>query len=224
MCFVVYSTWVYCCRSGICIWAASYPGNAASVRSGTVSFVGSLSRGSGIRYILVDFLRSQSDEHVSALSWSPDGRYPYKCQRVFFILPHPLFSQKWILPFLFFLLVRDAAVWWHYFFFFLSNFKLLVLNHLFLTYFHILSFCFIWEFLIHCVGCCSRYNGDLCLLKLLIFYFESFYLLNDDTNTLNKLKTHSEFFLVFYLNCSTSNLKDTKCTLSCICLQPSLMT
>ncbi|MED6120914.1 hypothetical protein PIB30_025239 [Stylosanthes scabra] len=63
------------CKSGICIWAASYPGNAASVRSGAASFLGSLSRGSGIRYILVDFLRSQNDEHVSALTWSPDGRY-----------------------------------------------------------------------------------------------------------------------------------------------------
>ncbi|MCI11242.1 aladin-like, partial [Trifolium medium] len=37
------------CKSGICIWSASYPGNAASARSGTISFVGSLSRGSGIR-------------------------------------------------------------------------------------------------------------------------------------------------------------------------------
>ncbi|XP_057437867.1 aladin [Lotus japonicus] len=63
------------CKSGICIWAASYPGNAASVRSGATSFLGGLSRGSGIRYILVDFLRSQNDEHVSALTWSPDGRY-----------------------------------------------------------------------------------------------------------------------------------------------------
>ncbi|CAJ2671840.1 unnamed protein product [Trifolium pratense] len=63
------------CKSGICIWSASYPGNAASARSGTISFVGSLSRGSGIRYLLVDFLRSQNDEHVSALTWSPDGRY-----------------------------------------------------------------------------------------------------------------------------------------------------
>lgn len=77
--FLVYWTWVYCCRSGICIWAASYPGNAASVRFGAASFLGSLSRGSGIRYILVDFLRSQNDEHVSALTWSPDGRYPHKC-------------------------------------------------------------------------------------------------------------------------------------------------
>ncbi|WJX12282.1 hypothetical protein P8452_02797 [Trifolium repens] len=66
------------CKNGICIWSASYPGNAASARSGTISFVGSLSRGAGIRYLLVDFLRSQNDEHVSALTWSPDGRYPYK--------------------------------------------------------------------------------------------------------------------------------------------------
>ncbi|XP_058737809.1 aladin-like [Vicia villosa] len=63
------------CKSGICIWSASYPGNTASARSGTISYVGSLSRGSGIRYLLVDFLRSQNGEHVSALTWSPDGRY-----------------------------------------------------------------------------------------------------------------------------------------------------
>ncbi|XP_027913301.1 aladin [Vigna unguiculata] len=63
------------CKGGICIWAASYPGNAASVRSGAASFLGSLSRSSGNRYILVDFLRSPYDEHVSALTWSPDGRY-----------------------------------------------------------------------------------------------------------------------------------------------------
>lgn len=63
------------CKSGICLWSASYPGNAASARSGTISFVGSLSRGSGIRYLLVDFLRSKNDEHVSALTWSPDGRF-----------------------------------------------------------------------------------------------------------------------------------------------------
>ncbi|OIW18041.1 hypothetical protein TanjilG_00321 [Lupinus angustifolius] len=64
-------------KGGICIWAASYPGNAAPVRSGAASFIGGLSRGLGIRYILVDFLRSQQDEHVSALTWSPDGRYPH---------------------------------------------------------------------------------------------------------------------------------------------------
>lgn len=64
-------------RGGICIWAASYPGNPASVRSGASPFVGSISKGSGMRWTLVDFLKSNSDEHISALSWSPDGRYPY---------------------------------------------------------------------------------------------------------------------------------------------------
>ncbi|XVF56346.1 hypothetical protein PTKIN_Ptkin06aG0112300 [Pterospermum kingtungense] len=64
------------CKGGICIWAASYPGNAASVRSGSASFLGALSRGSGTRWTLVDYLRSPHDEQISALSWSPDGRYP----------------------------------------------------------------------------------------------------------------------------------------------------
>ncbi|KAK4581225.1 hypothetical protein RGQ29_024768 [Quercus rubra] len=63
------------CKGRICIWAASFPGNAASVRPGAVSFLGTNSRGSGVRYILVDFLRSPNDEQISALSWSPDGRY-----------------------------------------------------------------------------------------------------------------------------------------------------
>ncbi|KAF5750330.1 aladin isoform X1 [Tripterygium wilfordii] len=63
------------CKGGICIWAASYPGNAASVRSGVSSYLGTLSRGSGTRWALVDFLRSHNDEQISALSWSPDGRY-----------------------------------------------------------------------------------------------------------------------------------------------------
>ncbi|XP_071716603.1 aladin-like isoform X2 [Rutidosis leptorrhynchoides] len=61
------------CKGGVCIWAASYPGNTACVRPGVNS--GSLSRGSGVRWSLVDFLRSQQDEQISALSWSPDGRY-----------------------------------------------------------------------------------------------------------------------------------------------------
>ncbi|XAR57507.1 hypothetical protein NMG60_11025672 [Bertholletia excelsa] len=61
------------CKGGICIWSASYPGNIASVRSGVVS--GSLSRSSGSRWTVVDFLRSHNDEQISALSWSPDGRY-----------------------------------------------------------------------------------------------------------------------------------------------------
>lgn len=70
------NSWTGCSfRGGICIWAASFPGNAASVRPGAVSFLGSFSRGSGVRYTLVDFLRSH-DEQISALSWSPDGRYP----------------------------------------------------------------------------------------------------------------------------------------------------
>ncbi|KAF3492902.1 hypothetical protein DY000_02056440 [Brassica cretica] len=66
------------CRGGICIWTASYPGNMALVRSGGSSLRGSLSRGSGARWILVDFLRCQNDEQISALSWSPCGRYPEK--------------------------------------------------------------------------------------------------------------------------------------------------
>ncbi|KAF5938047.1 hypothetical protein HYC85_025553 [Camellia sinensis] len=58
----------------ICIWTASYPGNVASVRSGVTS--GTIARGTGTRWTLVDFLRSHDDEQISALSWSPDGRYP----------------------------------------------------------------------------------------------------------------------------------------------------
>lgn len=61
------------CKGGICIWSASYPGNSACARSGINS--GSLSRASGVRWTLVDFLRSHGDEQISALSWSPDGRY-----------------------------------------------------------------------------------------------------------------------------------------------------
>ncbi|XP_052175856.1 aladin [Diospyros lotus] len=60
-------------RGGICLWSASYPGNPASVRSGVAS--GTLSRSSGTRWTLVDFLRSPDGELISALSWSPDGRY-----------------------------------------------------------------------------------------------------------------------------------------------------
>lgn len=63
------------CKGGICIWAPSYPGNAASVRSGAASFLGALSRGPGTRWTLVDFLRSQNGEQITALSWSPEGRY-----------------------------------------------------------------------------------------------------------------------------------------------------
>ncbi|XP_011041369.1 PREDICTED: aladin [Populus euphratica] len=63
------------CKGGICIWAASYPGNPATVRAGAASSLGTLTRGSGGRWTLVDFLRSHSDEQTSAISWSPDGRY-----------------------------------------------------------------------------------------------------------------------------------------------------
>ncbi|KAK6151377.1 hypothetical protein DH2020_014012 [Rehmannia glutinosa] len=62
------------CKGGICIWAASYPGNVPSVRSGLTS--NTLSRGSTSRCVLVDFLQSFDSEQISALSWSPDGRYP----------------------------------------------------------------------------------------------------------------------------------------------------
>nr|BAO49738.1 nuclear pore complex protein Aladin-a [Nicotiana benthamiana] len=61
------------CKGGICIWAASYPGNAASVRSGVT--LGTLSRGSGTKWTLVDFLQSPEHEQITALSWSPNGRY-----------------------------------------------------------------------------------------------------------------------------------------------------
>ncbi|KAL3819661.1 hypothetical protein ACJIZ3_005566 [Penstemon smallii] len=56
------------CKGGICIWAASYPGNVASVRTGVTS--STLSRGSGTRWTLVDFLRSSDNEQISALSWT----------------------------------------------------------------------------------------------------------------------------------------------------------
>ncbi|KAL9373527.1 hypothetical protein Peur_033147 [Populus x canadensis] len=62
---------------GICIWAASYPGNPATVRPGAASSLGTLTRGSGGRWTLVDFLRSHSDEQTSAISWSPDGSFTY---------------------------------------------------------------------------------------------------------------------------------------------------
>ncbi|KAM0067359.1 putative transcription factor WD40-like family [Helianthus debilis subsp. tardiflorus] len=58
------------CKGGICIWTASYPGNTACLRPGLTS------RGtSDVRWTLVDFLRSHDNEQITALSWSPDGRY-----------------------------------------------------------------------------------------------------------------------------------------------------
>lgn len=77
-------------RGGICIWSASFPGNAPSVRSGVTSSVSSVSRGSGIRWILVDFLQSPNDEQINVLSWSPNGRYPFHFfQTLQPILEHP---------------------------------------------------------------------------------------------------------------------------------------
>ncbi|KAL3534057.1 hypothetical protein ACH5RR_007578 [Cinchona calisaya] len=70
------------CKGGICIWAASYPGNPALVRSGATS--STLSRGSGTRWTLVDFLRSDDGMGrpirrglggISLLKWSPTGDY-----------------------------------------------------------------------------------------------------------------------------------------------------
>ncbi|GAB2210060.1 hypothetical protein Drorol1_Dr00015313 [Drosera rotundifolia] len=58
------------CKGGICLWAASYPGNPASVRYGAAPFVGTISRGTGVRWTLVDFLKSENDEDITALSWS----------------------------------------------------------------------------------------------------------------------------------------------------------
>lgn len=70
-------------RGGICIWAASYPGNVPPVRSGITSKP--LSRGAVTRWTLVDFLQSSDFEQISALSWSPDGRYPYEIYLYIFI-------------------------------------------------------------------------------------------------------------------------------------------
>ncbi|KAE8664107.1 Aladin [Hibiscus syriacus] len=53
---------------GICIWVASYPGNAASVRSGSASFLGALSRGIG-----TPIRRGLGG--TSVVKWSPTGDY-----------------------------------------------------------------------------------------------------------------------------------------------------
>ncbi|KAJ6806483.1 aladin isoform X2 [Iris pallida] len=57
-------------KGGICIWSASYPGNAASVRSGVTSSLGTVSRSSGVRWVMIDFLQSPNGEQISALSFS----------------------------------------------------------------------------------------------------------------------------------------------------------
>ncbi|KAK8588855.1 hypothetical protein V6N12_023268 [Hibiscus sabdariffa] len=71
------------CKGGICIWVASYPGNAASVRSGSASFLGALSRGSGTRSSFTIWDVSQGIGTpirrglggTSVVKWSPTGDY-----------------------------------------------------------------------------------------------------------------------------------------------------
>ena len=63
-------------RVGIAIWSANYPGNLAPVRAGVVSILGTPNRGTGARWALVDILRTGNGAPVTALSWSPCGRYP----------------------------------------------------------------------------------------------------------------------------------------------------
>ncbi|GLJ51745.1 hypothetical protein SUGI_1099660 [Cryptomeria japonica] len=58
------------CRGGICIWTASFPGSVAPARSGVVSFLGTTSRGTGLRWTLTDFLKSPGSETVTTLSWT----------------------------------------------------------------------------------------------------------------------------------------------------------
>lgn len=71
------------CRGGIAIWSANYPGNMAPVRAGVVSILGTPNRGTGARWALVDFLRTgNNNAPVTALSWSPCGRYPLLSCRV----------------------------------------------------------------------------------------------------------------------------------------------
>ncbi|KAI3887491.1 hypothetical protein MKX03_032000, partial [Papaver bracteatum] len=75
-------TLVVACNNGICIWSASYPGSVSCVRYGIASFAGTLSRASGVRWTMVDFLRSPNNEQISALSWSlgtPGGISLLKC-------------------------------------------------------------------------------------------------------------------------------------------------
>ncbi|KAK9041445.1 hypothetical protein V6N11_016546 [Hibiscus sabdariffa] len=71
------------CKGGICIWVASYPGNAASVRSGSASFLGALSRGSGTRssFTIWDVAQGIGTPirrglgGTSVVKWSPTGDY-----------------------------------------------------------------------------------------------------------------------------------------------------
>ncbi|KAF3327214.1 aladin [Carex littledalei] len=67
------------CKGGIYIWSASYPANTATLRHGIAPSVGTFSRGSGLKMILVDVLKDRdcTNQVISALSWKPDGKYPF---------------------------------------------------------------------------------------------------------------------------------------------------
>ncbi|KAJ4787072.1 Transducin/WD40 repeat-like superfamily protein [Rhynchospora pubera] len=64
------------CKRGIYIWSASYPANTATVRHGNAPSIGTFSRGSGMKMVLLDVLKENDyNQVISALSWKPDGRY-----------------------------------------------------------------------------------------------------------------------------------------------------
>ncbi|KAJ4807299.1 Transducin/WD40 repeat-like superfamily protein [Rhynchospora pubera] len=66
------------CKRGIYIWSASYPANTATVRHGNAPSIGTFSRGSGMKMVLLDVLKENDyNQVISALSWKPDGRYPF---------------------------------------------------------------------------------------------------------------------------------------------------
>uniref|UniRef100_A0A0D9XNR4 Anaphase-promoting complex subunit 4-like WD40 domain-containing protein n=1 Tax=Leersia perrieri TaxID=77586 RepID=A0A0D9XNR4_9ORYZ len=66
------------CKGGICLWSASYPGNAASIKSGvTSSSFGAFPRVSGGQWILVDILRGSSSELVWEHLYDVDLRWNF---------------------------------------------------------------------------------------------------------------------------------------------------
>ncbi|KAJ7555751.1 hypothetical protein O6H91_05G053400 [Diphasiastrum complanatum] len=68
------ATLAVACKGGICIWAASYPGSIAPVRSGMISFLGTSSKPTGARWVLVDYFRYNGQFPITTLSWSPCGK------------------------------------------------------------------------------------------------------------------------------------------------------
>ncbi|KAG5054967.1 hypothetical protein JHK85_007477 [Glycine max] len=69
------------CKGGICMWAASYPGNAASVRSGAASFLGASASYESSSFSVWDFAQGVGTPirrglgGISMLKWSPTGDY-----------------------------------------------------------------------------------------------------------------------------------------------------